>query len=68
MVEEAVAIMAGFRRSGAEPMLHAMAEADLHDVLPTVDVPTLLLYGEEDERSPAIVAQGCSRRSRARPS
>jgi pimeloyl-ACP methyl ester carboxylesterase len=26
-------------------------------VLPTIDVPTLLLYGEEDERSPTVVAQ-----------
>ncbi|MGZ8577472.1 MAG: alpha/beta fold hydrolase [Actinomycetota bacterium] len=56
VVEEAVAIMAGFRRSGAEPMLRAMAEADLRDVLSTIDVPTLLLYGEEDERSPTVVA------------
>jgi pimeloyl-ACP methyl ester carboxylesterase len=58
IVEEAVGIMAGFRRSGAEPMLRAMAEADLRDVLPTIDVPTLLLYGEEDERSPTAVAHG----------
>ena len=56
-VAEAVAIMSGFRRSAAEPMLRAMAEADLHEVLPTIDVPTLLLYGEEDERSAATVAQ-----------
>lgn len=56
-VEEAVAIMSGFRRPGAEPMLRAMAEADLREVLPTIEVPTLLLYGQEDERSPAVVAQ-----------
>jgi pimeloyl-ACP methyl ester carboxylesterase len=56
-VEEAVTIMAGFRRSGAEPMLRAMAEADLRDVLPAIAIPTLLLYGQDDERSPAVVAQ-----------
>ena len=55
-VDEAVRVMAGFRPSGAEPMLHAMAEADLRDVLPSIAVPTLLLYGEDDERSPIAVA------------
>ena len=38
-------------------MLHAIAEADLRDVLPTIAVPTLLLYGEEDQRSPLSVAK-----------
>ena len=38
-------------------MLFAMAEADLRPVLPTIEVPTLLLYGEEDERSPLAVAE-----------
>ncbi len=57
IVEEAEAIMSGFRRSGSEPMLRAIAEADLRDVLSTIGVPTLLLYGEEDERAPATVAR-----------
>jgi pimeloyl-ACP methyl ester carboxylesterase len=34
-----------------------MAEADLRDVLPRIAVPTLLLYGELDERSPLKVAR-----------
>jgi len=38
-------------------MLTAMAEADLRDVLPTVAVPTLLLYGEEDARSVLEIAE-----------
>ena len=38
-------------------MLHAIAEANLRDVLPTIDVPTLLLYGELDQRSPLHVAE-----------
>ena len=33
-----------------------MAEADLSDVLPLVAVPTLLLWGELDARSPLRVA------------
>jgi pimeloyl-ACP methyl ester carboxylesterase len=33
-----------------------VAEADLRDVLPTIRVPTLLLHGSEDVRSPLRVA------------
>jgi pimeloyl-ACP methyl ester carboxylesterase len=56
MIEESVEIMAGFHPAGVRPMLHALAEADLRDVLPTIEVSTLLLYGAEDERSPLGVA------------
>jgi len=55
-VEWYVGVMADFHPSGVAPMLHAIAEADLRDVLPTFDVPTLLLYGELDQRSPLGVA------------
>ena len=34
-----------------------MAEADLRDVLPHIDVPTLLLYGDKDVRAPLAVAE-----------
>jgi pimeloyl-ACP methyl ester carboxylesterase len=34
-----------------------MAGADLRDVLPTIDVPTLLLWGADDPRSPLSVAE-----------
>ena len=34
-----------------------MAEADLRDVLPRIMVPTLLLYGELDKRSPVSVGE-----------
>ena len=36
--------------------LALMAAADLNDVLPTIAVPTLLLWGESDVRSPLSVA------------
>ncbi|WP_415949734.1 alpha/beta fold hydrolase [Streptomyces sp. KLOTTS4A1] len=36
--------------------LFMMAETDLHDLLPAVTVPTLLLWGELDARSPLDVA------------
>jgi pimeloyl-ACP methyl ester carboxylesterase len=52
MAAELEAIMAGSRAAGLRPMLRAMAGADLREVLPTISVPTLLLYGDEDARSP----------------
>jgi pimeloyl-ACP methyl ester carboxylesterase len=40
------------RASGVLPMLTAFADADLREVLPTIAVPTLLLWGEADARAP----------------
>lgn len=57
MAEELVALMAESRPAGLRAMILAMAEADLRNVLPTIDIPTLLLYGEEDVRSPLSVAE-----------
>ncbi len=54
---ELLAIVADARPSGTRPMLLAMAEADLRHVLPTIEVPTLLVYGDEDVRSPRAVAE-----------
>ena len=34
-----------------------MAEADQRDLLPRISVPTLLIWGELDERSPLSVAR-----------
>jgi pimeloyl-ACP methyl ester carboxylesterase len=45
-------MMADTRPAGALTMLTAFAEADLSAVLPTIDVPTLLLWGECDQRAP----------------
>lgn len=38
-------------------MVRAFAEADLRDILARIEVPTLLLYGNADERSPRGVAE-----------
>jgi len=38
-------------------MARSLAEADLRDVLPRVEAPTLLLYGDADKRSPLFVAE-----------
>lgn len=57
MVDEVKSLMAGVRPAANQAMLQAMAEADLRDVLARVDIPTLLLYGEHDARSPVEVGQ-----------
>lgn len=54
--DELVAIMSEIRPAGTRTMALALAAADLRDVLPHVDVPVLLLYGDADERSPLSVA------------
>ncbi len=48
--------MLGVRPTGTLPMVTAFAEAYLREVLPTIAVRTLLLYGTEDVRSPREVA------------
>lgn len=57
MVDEVAASMADFRPVGVRVMVRSSAEADLRDVLPRIEVPTLLLYGDADKRSPRQVAE-----------
>lgn len=45
LINEVVGIMSDFHPAGVRAIAHAFAEADLRDVLPRIDVPTLLLYG-----------------------
>jgi pimeloyl-ACP methyl ester carboxylesterase len=45
-------MMPDIRAAGLLPMLTAFADADLREVLPTIAVPTLLLWGEADARAP----------------
>jgi pimeloyl-ACP methyl ester carboxylesterase len=54
---EVAAIMRDFHRAGMKTMTRSLAEADLRDVLPRIGIPTLLLYGDEDVRSPLGVAE-----------
>jgi pimeloyl-ACP methyl ester carboxylesterase len=55
-VEAARAMMLDVRPAGARSMLKAFASADLRPILATIAVPTLLIYGAEDERAPREVA------------
>lgn len=50
-VEEFAVSMSGFHPAGFRAMARACAEADLRDMLGSIDVPTLLLYGDEDART-----------------
>ena len=55
--QELARIMSEIRPVGTHTMAHALAEADLRGVLPCIDVPTLLLSGDADQRSPLSVAR-----------
>jgi pimeloyl-ACP methyl ester carboxylesterase len=57
MIDEVISIMSDVRPVGLRAELRGFAEADLRDVLPRIQVPTLLLYGEADKRSPLSVAE-----------
>ena len=50
-------IAADVRRDTLRIQLGLMAEADQRDVLATIAVPTLLIWGEQDARSPLTVAR-----------
>ena len=52
IVEFTLDVIRDFRDSGVRAMSNAFADADLRDVLPRIDIPTLLIYGDADQRSP----------------
>ncbi|MEW6553518.1 MAG: alpha/beta hydrolase [Actinomycetota bacterium] len=58
VMEETAAIMSGFHPAGLRAMARSFAEADLRDVFPHIDSPTLFIHGEEDKRSPLQVVRG----------
>jgi pimeloyl-ACP methyl ester carboxylesterase len=51
------AVAADVRRESLRAQLTIMAEADRNDLLPRIGVPTLLVWGELDVRSPLDVAR-----------
>jgi pimeloyl-ACP methyl ester carboxylesterase len=50
-------VAADVRPASVGTALFLMAETDVRDVLPRISVPTLLLWGELDARSPLSVAR-----------
>src|SRR5574342_1376998 len=53
--------MSDIRPQACVTGLRAMAEADLRDILPRIDVPTMVLHGDLDARSPVEVGRDLHR-------
>ena len=58
--DELATTMSEFHPVGYRVMIRAFADLDLRPVLPTISVPTLLLWGEDDRRSPLSAAETIS--------
>jgi len=52
--------MLGFHPSGFRTISHAVADSDTRAILSTVAVPTLLIWGEDDQRSPRLILEAFS--------
>ena len=55
--EEMSAIMSDFHPVGFRLMAKSLADSDTTDLLPKIDSPTLVLWGDDDRRSPMIIAE-----------
>ena len=55
--DELSAIVSEFHPIGFRMMSMSSAEVDTRDLLPTIDVPTLLVWGAGDRRSPTHIAE-----------
>jgi pimeloyl-ACP methyl ester carboxylesterase len=55
--DEFSAIVSGFHSIGFRLMSLSSAEIDTRDLLPSIDVPALVLWGEGDRRSSLVVAE-----------
>ena len=58
---ELAAIMSDFHPVGYRLMIQT-ADSDTRDLLPTIRVPTLLVWGEEDRRAPSTRRASAPRR------
>jgi pimeloyl-ACP methyl ester carboxylesterase len=56
VTDELGSIIADFNPDGMRVMIRALAEADVREALPGLAVPTLLVWGGQDVRSPLAVA------------
>jgi pimeloyl-ACP methyl ester carboxylesterase len=50
------AVVADFHPLGFRLMALSLAETDTRSLLPTIGVPTLLVWGDADQRSPLSIA------------
>ncbi|GAC1599448.1 MAG: hypothetical protein NVS3B6_08700 [Pseudarthrobacter sp.] len=61
MKDQVARLFEDFRPAGMRSLLAASGRADYRPLLPTISVPTLLLYGSVDVRSPLAVAEDMHR-------
>ena len=54
---ELASVFSDFHPVGFRLMAKSLADADTMTLLPRIDVPTLLLWGDDDQRSPVSVAE-----------
>ena len=54
---EVISVMSDFHPAGYRLMTQVLADTDTRDLLPSIGVPTLLLWGRDDRRSPFSVAE-----------
>ena len=57
LIAEMSAVFRGFHPLGFRLMATSLAETDTTNLLPKIEVPTLLLWGDDDRRSPLSVAE-----------
>jgi pimeloyl-ACP methyl ester carboxylesterase len=50
-------VVSEFHPQGFRLMAKSSAEMDTTDVLPNIEVPTLLVWGDDDRRSPMNIAE-----------
>ena len=58
LVDEVASMISELHPAAIPTIARAIAEADLREVLPRIEVPTLIVHGELDERAPLEVAYG----------
>ena len=57
VVEEGLSICSDFHPDALAALARSFAETDLRGVLPTIDIPSLVLHGDADVRSPLEVGR-----------
>jgi pimeloyl-ACP methyl ester carboxylesterase len=55
--DELAGIVAGFHPAGFRLMARSLADTDTRAILSTIAVPTLVLWGDDDRRSPLAIAE-----------
>jgi len=57
LVEASMAMLRDVRPEASRRLVLAIASADLREMLPSITVPVLLIYGQDDQRAPVAVAR-----------